>query len=191
MAYQASVLPSWYERESVAMQKKHNPGQNLKSHKTLVGSIEFANKVQQQTMGGFCGRAFEDLEVPPEERLEADRQPGSLAERLLREFNTREAERRSNREKPSKVSLGAAVRKPDRASSSAAEEAAARAAGEQATALMQTLKSERADAYARNRVRAMQATMRIGAPRSNPRRAPPVLTEPPPVEGLMKGLMRA
>ena len=83
MAYQTSTLPTWYAKESDRMQAKHNPGQATKMHKKLVGSIEFANKMQQQTMGGFCGKSYSDTAVEEKVYVDAERLPESLELRVI------------------------------------------------------------------------------------------------------------
>lgn len=162
MAYQTSTLPTWYAKESDRMQAKHNPGQATKMHKKLVGSIEFANKMQQQTMGGFCGKSYSDTAVEEKVYVDAERLPESLELRVMSEFAGRDAERRQNRNRPSSVQFGVPRRRPEPGAQRAlgvsrlGDEAASRRAEVE-------LRRERITAYESNKLRATQATVSIGA----------------------------
>jgi hypothetical protein len=166
MAYQTSTLPTWYAKESDRMQAKHNPGQATKMHKKLVGSIEFANKMQQQTMGGFCGKSYSDTAVEEKVYVDAERLPESLELRVMSEFAGRDAERRQNRNRPSSVQFGVPRRRPEPGAQRAlgASRLGAEAASRRAEV---ELRRERITAYESNKLRATQATVRIGASRTS------------------------
>ena len=171
-AYQLSVLPSWYPSESERMQAKHNPGQHSKAQKRLVGEIEFANKIQQQTLGGFCGRTFADFDVQEKQYQDVTRYAGSIEARVMNDFEVREGERRRNRNRPTNVQMGCAapltskrgrpsLMDPPSMQRSMKMEASRRK-------MITSQQVERVSAYEKNRTRAMATTLRLGKSHKSP-----------------------